>query len=266
MIYTKFIVIFTLFCKGFSSAIPIWELLTYQEKVGNLTFVFMDLVSKYCKKSTIPDCERVLTLYGVSNLLKEDEYTLDLLDPHHWNSRSSLWRVAMNGAFEYPPERNLGYGYPYGRRTEVEEDLNTISNSADVDYGFPNYYDYDVEEGEPHPYAVKVLPPPGFKHGSPATEKKSSMNFLTNKSPSMKTPTNADRQHPSKTQAKDDSSYIVLLPNGSPPAESVSSRSQNDRFRDFRQISTLKESRNGKIYTESSHKPNKPILYTILRK
>ncbi|KAB7504666.1 hypothetical protein Anas_11386 [Armadillidium nasatum] len=212
------------------------------------------------------DCERVLTLYGVSNLLKEDEYTLDLLDPHHWNSRSSLWRVAMNGAFEYPPERNLGYGYPYGRRTEVEEDLNTISNSADVDYGFPNYYDYDVEEGEPHPYAVKVLPPPGFKHGSPATEKKSSLNFLTNKSPSMKTSTNTDRKHPSKTQAKDDSSYIVLLPNGSPPAEGFSSRSQNDRFRDFRQISTLKESRNSQIYTESSQKPNKPILYTILRK
>ncbi|GIY47445.1 uncharacterized protein CEXT_88941 [Caerostris extrusa] len=58
----------------------IWELLTYEEKMGRLMYLFVHLVQRYCKTSPSNDCRKIMTLHGISNLLNYDEHTLDLLD------------------------------------------------------------------------------------------------------------------------------------------------------------------------------------------
>lgn len=88
-----------------SSAIPIWEFLTYEEKMGRLMYVLVHLVERYCKVSPSTDCRKVMTLYGVSNLLNHDGHSLDLLDPDQRNGSRLIWQAAMKSQYKYPPEK-----------------------------------------------------------------------------------------------------------------------------------------------------------------
>lgn len=54
----------------------------------------------------------MLTLRGVSNLLKEEETVLELLDPYHRDSRDLIWRTVMKGEFDLPVEDKLTYDDP----------------------------------------------------------------------------------------------------------------------------------------------------------
>ncbi|KFM65452.1 Rhythmically expressed 5 protein, partial [Stegodyphus mimosarum] len=89
-----------------SSAIPIWELLTYEEKMGRLMYTYVHLVERYCKTSPSADCRKVMTLHGIANLLNYDEHTLDLLDPDQRNASILIWQAATKSQYKYPPEKS----------------------------------------------------------------------------------------------------------------------------------------------------------------
>ncbi|GIX77451.1 uncharacterized protein CDAR_491701 [Caerostris darwini] len=88
------------------SAIPIWELLTYEEKMGRLMYLFVHLVQRYCKTSPSNDCRKIMTLHGISNLLNYDEHTLDLLDPDQRNASELVWQAATKSRYKFPPEKS----------------------------------------------------------------------------------------------------------------------------------------------------------------
>lgn len=48
------------------------------------------------------DCQKVLTLYGMSNLVNEEENSLDFMDPYQRDSRSIIWEKVMKGDFKLP--------------------------------------------------------------------------------------------------------------------------------------------------------------------
>lgn len=238
----RLVLIFSVISQGLTSGIPIWELLTHQEKVGNLTFLFLDLVNIYCNNSGIPDCEKSLSLYGISNLMKKDEASLDLLDPNHWDTRNSLWRAALNGVFDSShQEQQQGVTHRYG--TETENEGNTIGNS-EVDFSFPNYYDYDEEVGERHPYAVKVPPPPSFQQSQ-----------LPQQSSQSKQTKVSEPSYSQRNSNRDGESNIIILMTRELPSERSSSV-----------ISS-----NGKLVNPES-KPGpksfrkEPILFALFRK
>jgi len=56
-------------------------------QLGRLFYVFVHLVQQYCQTSDIPDCPKVLTLYGLSNLVSQDEHSLDLMDPYQRDAK-----------------------------------------------------------------------------------------------------------------------------------------------------------------------------------
>ncbi|KAG8192139.1 hypothetical protein JTE90_027783 [Oedothorax gibbosus] len=89
------------------SAIPIWEMLTYEEKMGRLMYQFVHLVERYCKTSPSVDCRKTMTLHGISNLLNYEEYTLDLLDPDQRDSSKLVWQAATKSHYKYPPEKRF---------------------------------------------------------------------------------------------------------------------------------------------------------------
>lgn len=137
------------------SAIPIWELLTQQEKMGRLMYVFIHLVDQYCKDSSIPDCQKVLTLYGMSNLVNEEENSLDFMDPYQRDSRSLIWQKVMKGDFKLPNHKTF---YPEEGTAVVsasDEDYDLVNEVQDRPY-YPNAH---KTANDPHPYAVRVPAP-----------------------------------------------------------------------------------------------------------
>lgn len=136
------------------SAIPIWELLTKQEKMGRLMYVFIHLVEQYCKDSNIPDCQKVLTLYGMSNLVNEEENSLDFMDPYQRDSRSIIWEKVMKGDFKLPSGKTF---YPNDPSSADDEDYELVNEVRDSSY--PSSLSFHKNANDPHPYAVRVPAP-----------------------------------------------------------------------------------------------------------
>ncbi|XP_063596277.1 uncharacterized protein LOC134773130 [Penaeus indicus] len=135
------------------SAIPIWELLTKQEKMGRLMYVFIHLVDQYCKDSNIPDCQKVLTLYGMSNLVNEEENSLDFMDPYQRDSRSIIWEKVMKGDFKLPSGKTFYSNDPSSADDEDYELVNEVRDSS-----YPSL-SFRKNTNDPHPYAVRVPAP-----------------------------------------------------------------------------------------------------------
>ncbi|KAK8730474.1 hypothetical protein OTU49_008028 [Cherax quadricarinatus] len=156
MLALKVLVVLTLGTLVSSSAIPIWELLTRQEKMGRLMYVFIHLVDQYCKDSNIPDCRKVLTLYGMSNLLNEEDNSLDFMDPYQSNSRGIIWDRVMKGDFKLPSYNTF---YPESVSAS-DEDYDLMNEVQDRPYS-SSFGSHKVAN-DPHPYAVRVPAPAKF--------------------------------------------------------------------------------------------------------
>ncbi|XP_066939380.1 uncharacterized protein Reg-5 [Macrobrachium rosenbergii] len=137
------------------SAIPIWELLTQEEKMGRLMYIFIHLVDQYCKDSSIPDCQKVLTLYGMSNLVNEEEHSLDYMDPYQRDSRSIIWEKVMKGDFKLPSHKTFYPDDGVGPVSADDEDYDLVNEVQDRPY-YPNQH---KAVNDPHPYAVRVPAP-----------------------------------------------------------------------------------------------------------
>ncbi|XP_068248740.1 uncharacterized protein Reg-5 [Palaemon carinicauda] len=151
----KVLVVLVLGTAVSGSAIPIWELLTKEEKMGRLMYIFIHLVDQYCKDSSIPDCQKVLTLYGMSNLVNEEENSLDYMDPYQRDSRSIIWTRVMKGDFKLPSYKTF---YPDNGVAPVsanDEDYDLANEVQDRPY-YPNQH---KTVNDPHPYAVRVPAP-----------------------------------------------------------------------------------------------------------
>ncbi|CAL4091327.1 unnamed protein product, partial [Meganyctiphanes norvegica] len=158
MYTNKFLVLMALSATVCGSPnVPIWEMLTHQEKMGRLMYVFIHLVDNYCKGSNIPDCNKVLTLYGMSNLVNEEDSVLDQMDPYQRNSRTIIWEKVMRGDFKLPPHKNF-YSNSIDEEVRAEEDYDYTNEVR-------NGPSYQVNQkinklaNTPHPYAVLVPAP-----------------------------------------------------------------------------------------------------------
>ncbi|XP_065226209.1 rhythmically expressed gene 5 protein [Planococcus citri] len=77
------------------SAIPMWEFLSRTEKMSHLFNTFSVQVAEYCKSSTMPDCNKVLLVYGLTNLAKMDDVALDEMDPYQRRANDKIWESMM---------------------------------------------------------------------------------------------------------------------------------------------------------------------------
>ncbi|KAK3881896.1 hypothetical protein Pcinc_013695 [Petrolisthes cinctipes] len=149
MLALKYITVVTMVAAASGAAIPIWELLTRQEKLGRLMYVFLHLVDDYCTDSNIPDCQKVLTLYGLSNLVNAEDNSLDEMDPYHYNSRGFIWKKVMKGDFKLPSLKNFD--------SEASDSDYELGNEVD---DYPRLQRPLKATNDPHPYAVRVPAPP----------------------------------------------------------------------------------------------------------
>ncbi|XP_046400188.1 rhythmically expressed gene 5 protein isoform X2 [Ischnura elegans] len=87
------------------SAIPMWEFLSRSEKMSRLFNVFVKQVEGYCGESSMPDCNKALILYGMTNLAKMEDHHLDTMDPYQRGASDIIWDSMMKGSFEMPDEK-----------------------------------------------------------------------------------------------------------------------------------------------------------------
>ncbi|XP_054275598.1 rhythmically expressed gene 5 protein [Macrosteles quadrilineatus] len=79
------------------SAIPMWEFLSRGEKMSHLFNMFSKQVADHCDTSTMPDCNKVLMMYGLSNLAKMEDEKLDAMDPYQRGAMDIIWDHMMHG-------------------------------------------------------------------------------------------------------------------------------------------------------------------------
>ncbi|UYV79433.1 hypothetical protein LAZ67_17002595 [Cordylochernes scorpioides] len=86
---------------------------TYRRKstMGRVLYIVVHLVERYCEENRFPDCRKIVTIHGVSNLLSEDENYLDLLDPYQRDANRIIWRAAMRTKFLYPEQSETTQGH-----------------------------------------------------------------------------------------------------------------------------------------------------------
>ncbi|KAF6202086.1 hypothetical protein GE061_004483 [Apolygus lucorum] len=83
-----------------SSAIPMWEFLSRGEKMSHLFNMFVKQVSEHCDTSDMPDCQKVLLVYGLTNLAKMEDDSLDKMDPYQRGANDIIWESMMHGSYK----------------------------------------------------------------------------------------------------------------------------------------------------------------------
>ncbi|XP_044261391.1 rhythmically expressed gene 5 protein [Tribolium madens] len=95
--------LYLLFVCGFgaskvdSSAIPMWEFLSKDEKMSYLYSMFANQVEQFCGKSTMVNCNKELLKYGLGKLKDMPEDHLDVMDPYQRGANDIIWDSMMEG-------------------------------------------------------------------------------------------------------------------------------------------------------------------------
>ncbi|KAH8283497.1 hypothetical protein KR018_004148 [Drosophila ironensis] len=92
-----------------SSAIPIWEFLTRNEKMSHLYSTFAQLVSVHCKSTVggglpVNQCKHNLLNYGSAKLQSLSDAQLEALDPYQRDANELIWASIMR---DHPNGDNL---------------------------------------------------------------------------------------------------------------------------------------------------------------
>ncbi|KAK8384303.1 hypothetical protein O3P69_009224 [Scylla paramamosain] len=127
---TQFAVIASVVSLGASHALPIWDMLPRQEKIGQIMYLFAHLVDQNCAYSYVPDCHHLFMLRGLSNLVNMSEHTLNKLDPQQRGAQRVIWGAVMRDT--WLPPSPAPHHLPYYLVPQVDEMSNEIEHS------FPN--------------------------------------------------------------------------------------------------------------------------------
>jgi len=137
-----------------SSAIPMWEYLTRDEKMSHLYSMFAKQVQTYCKSKTSGDsaqCKKNMMLYGVSKLNEMEESHLDQMDPYQRNANIILWDSMMDGHVDAKDERQQ-----YLQREQYQQQNPlfraevTTGNEETYELGSTDQYDDDEHNNYLH--------------------------------------------------------------------------------------------------------------------
>lgn len=87
----------TLFEQISASAIPVWELLSKEEKMSYLYSMFANQVEEFCEFSENKNCNQELLKYGLKQLKAMPEDHLDGMDPYQRGANHIIWDSMMEG-------------------------------------------------------------------------------------------------------------------------------------------------------------------------
>ncbi|KYB27120.1 rhythmically expressed gene 5 protein [Tribolium castaneum] len=187
-----------------SSAIPMWEFLSKDEKMSYLYSMFANQVEQFCGKSTMANCNKELLKYGLGKLKDMPEDHLDVMDPYQRGANDIIWDSMMEG-------------HEMMKTTKSRPSTTTKPNSYDDD----SFGDYGAASSKID-NIYRVAPPKGFVY----TVQTGTPQYIS--SPY------------SKFQQTYTEKYAVkVYPDGRPVLENTSQQPQDDDLRQY-QLSKVK--------------------------
>ncbi|KAK4877812.1 hypothetical protein RN001_010318 [Aquatica leii] len=97
MFLPVFVLCATCIAYAASSAIPMWELLSKEEKLSYLYSMFAYQVEEFCEFSEMTNCNQDLLKYGLNKLKDMTEDKIDTMDPYQRGATSLIWNTIMRG-------------------------------------------------------------------------------------------------------------------------------------------------------------------------
>ncbi|BES98713.1 Hypothetical protein NTJ_11528 [Nesidiocoris tenuis] len=140
------------------SAIPMWEFLSRGEKMSHLFNMFVKQVAEHCDTSDMPDCQKVLLVYGLTNLAKMEDDSLDKMDPYQRGANDIIWESMMHGSYKENHDKHNDH-HDYHHHHD-HEDTPTEGNHL----GYQEEASTNIEKYTPSnrfvvgPMVVRVLP------------------------------------------------------------------------------------------------------------
>ncbi|CRL06853.1 CLUMA_CG019591, isoform A [Clunio marinus] len=132
-----------------SSAIPMWEYLSRDEKMSHLYSMFAKQVQAYCKEKlheNSSQCKHNMMMYGIIKLNDMEDSHLDQMDPYQRNANNILWNSMMNGPdYEKDDRQQYLQQEQYKQQNPSFIDEMTTGNEEATQYGSTNRYDHDDE-------------------------------------------------------------------------------------------------------------------------
>ncbi|CAH1394759.1 unnamed protein product [Nezara viridula] len=68
--------------------------------MSHLFNMFVKQVAEHCDSSNMPDCQKVLLVYGLTNLAKMEDDSLDKMDPYQRGANDIIWESMMHGSYK----------------------------------------------------------------------------------------------------------------------------------------------------------------------
>ncbi|KAK0077644.1 hypothetical protein PV325_003631 [Microctonus aethiopoides] len=143
-----------------TSAIPMWEFLSREEKMTHLYRIFDIQAKEFCKDSMIHDCYRNILLDGLQHLIHIDEYILDTLDPYQRNARLHIWRSLvgsklMKNRIDDSMTNSHNNDDDSSDMSDSDDNELTEGSSSLIDYLNPSSHGESYPSG---PYIIRVYP------------------------------------------------------------------------------------------------------------
>ncbi|XP_017771652.1 PREDICTED: rhythmically expressed gene 5 protein [Nicrophorus vespilloides] len=139
------------FCAAFgeitSSAIPMWEYLSKDEKMSYLYSMFANQVETFCESSDMKNCNQDLLKYGLNKLKVMPEDHLDTMDPYQRGAHTLIWDSMMEGH------------EMMSKKPKQKETSSVKPNSYDDQSSFSLNEDYQGQASARIETVYKVLPP-----------------------------------------------------------------------------------------------------------
>ncbi|KAF5284919.1 hypothetical protein FQA39_LY16874 [Lamprigera yunnana] len=131
-----------------ASAIPMWELLSKEEKLSYLYSMFAYQAEEFCEFSEMKNCNQELLKHGLNTLKGMTEDRLDTMDPYQRGASTIVWNSIMQGRIKQTKTPQTTTAKP----NSYEDDLSISSD----DFGSQSLASAKIEN------VYRAPPPKGF--------------------------------------------------------------------------------------------------------
>ncbi|KDQ65242.1 Rhythmically expressed gene 5 protein [Zootermopsis nevadensis] len=131
--------------------------------MSHLFNMFVKQVQDYCGSLSMPDCNKVLLVYGLTNLAKMEEESLDKMDPYQRGATDIIWESMMKGSYKTPSNTKepLDYSYISGNGPSPSSGGNTLGSQEEASTNVEQYLTAIPNVPNKYvigPMVVRVLP------------------------------------------------------------------------------------------------------------
>nr|CAD7595624.1 unnamed protein product [Timema genevievae] len=128
--------------------------------MSHLFNMFVKQVQEYCDSLSMPDCNKVLLVYGLTNLAKMEEESLDKMDPYQRGATDIIWESMMKGTYKTPVDNQepLDYSYASAAGPSAGSGSNNLGSQEEASSTVEQFLSPGHNKYIIGPMVVRVMP------------------------------------------------------------------------------------------------------------